>query len=242
MHRNSITMRAGDWVLINSSIRHRTINTSDSPFEYFNVHFDLDDPEIRSVLGTAPYHWITGPQTDPTELNLYVDKLEKIVRKNTVGKEMVREEVPKLEEKLQVQSYILLIIHDVLSLIRRPLNKNELTVNVSQFAADVAHAIEEKLTLSLSEETSIASVAKALNLSRSHCTKMFTKVYGLSPRQYVSKQKLNMAKELLVTSNFPIGVIAEKLGFQSASHFSRQFRRWTGQSPTEFKPKQHSSL
>lgn len=101
--------------------------------------------------------------------------------------------------------------------------------------------IEEKLSLGLCEEATVAGVAKEMNLSRSQCSKLFSKVYGLSPRQYVSQQKLKLAKELLVTTHLPMTDIAEKLGFQSASHFSRQFRRWTGQSPSEFKPRHHST-
>jgi AraC-like DNA-binding protein len=242
LNQQSFTLRPGDWLLINSGVRHSTTNASEQHYEYFNVHFDLDDPEIRSLLGIAPYRHFPGNAAELNKLSFYVCELEKIVRSDHGGESSVHEQMPLLEEKLLLQSYILLIIHDVLSFIRKPQDKNEYEAYVSLFAADVAHAIEEKLSSSLCEDTSIAGIAKELNLSRSHCTKIFTKVYGLSPRQYVSWQKLKLAKELLVTSNQPIAMIAEKLGFQSASHFSRQFRRWTGQSPSQFRPKHHSTL
>jgi AraC family transcriptional regulator len=147
------------------------------------------------------------------------------------------------EDKLLLQSYTLLIIHDVLALLREQQSAEAHTTSrdASLFSTDVAHAIEEKLSLGLGEEASVAGIAKELNLSRSQCTKLFAKVYGLSPRQYVSQMKLKLAKELLVTTHLSMTDIAEKLGFQSASHFSRQFRRWTGQSPSEFRPKHHST-
>ncbi|WP_284646533.1 AraC family transcriptional regulator [Paenibacillus silviterrae] len=242
INRNTLTLKSGDWLLLNSGVRHRTANVSAFHYEYFNVHFDLDDPEIRSLLGTAPYHQISGNQAELAKLNFYVSELGNLVRKDSPEESCVREQIPLLEEKLLLQSYILLIIHGVLSLIRKPHPENQHAADVSLFAADVAHAIEEKLSHSLCEETSIAGIARELNLSRSQCTKMFSKVYGLSPRQYVSRQKLKLAKELLVTSNLPMNAIAERLGFQSASHFSRQFKRWTGQSPTQYKPKHHSTL
>jgi AraC family transcriptional regulator len=150
---------------------------------------------------------------------------------------------------LLLQSYTLLIIHDVLALLRaqqsagvRTTRESTTATNrdASLFSTDVAHAIEEKLSLGLGEEASVAGIAKELNMSRSQCSKLFSKVYGLSPRQYVSQLKLKQAKELLVTTHLSMNLIADKLGFQSASHFSRQFRRWTGQSPSEFRPKHHT--
>ncbi|MFC7681855.1 helix-turn-helix domain-containing protein [Paenibacillus sp. GCM10028914] len=243
MNRDTITLRPGDWLLIKSGVRHQSINASSSPYGYFNVHFDLDVPEIRSMLAVAPYRHIPPEQAARTKLSSYVKELEGIVQRNHVEEgameatDIVREF--RFEDKLLLQSYTLLIIHDVLTLLRDlPLPPVAPTREGPLPATDVAHAIEEKLSQGMNDEMSVAGVAKELNLSRSQCSKLFSKVYGLSPRQYISRQKLNAAKELLVTTNLPVTDIAERLGFSSASHFSRQFRRWTGQSPTEYKPKQ----
>ncbi|NEW05065.1 AraC family transcriptional regulator [Paenibacillus sp. SYP-B3998] len=246
MNRESITVRKGDWLLIKSGVRHQSVNRSSSQYGYFNVHFDLDDPDIRSLLAATPYRHIPHQEAERSKLRFYVSELEGIMHRTLSEKAIEQEQQPilRFEDKLLLQSYTLLIIHDVLNLLREiPAPMKQLsaaTKDSSLFAADVAHAIEEKLSHGLCEEASVAGVAKDLNLSRSQCSKLFSKVYGLSPRQYVSRQKLNLAKELLVTTNLPMTDIAEQLGFHSASHFSRQFRRWTGQSPTAFKPKHHS--
>ncbi|MDF2646471.1 MAG: transcriptional regulator, AraC family protein [Paenibacillus sp.] len=247
MNRESITMRQGDWLLIKSGVRHQSSNLASVAYGYFNVHFDLDDTEIRSLLSTTPYRHIHHQDAEQSRLQFYLSELEAVMHRNRSKDTAKQEQQPYLrfEDKLLLHSYTLLIIHDVLNLIREhdSLSRHVPTKDkdASLFTADVAHAIEEKLSLGLCEEASVAGVAKELNLSRSQCSKLFSKVYGLSPRQYVSRQKLNLAKELLVTTNLPMTDIAEKLGFHSASHFSRQFRRWTGQSPSEFKPKHHAA-
>lgn len=239
-------MREGDWLLIKSGVRHQSSNLATSHYGYFNVHFDLDDVEIRSMLAATPYRHITHNEANRSKLRFYVSELEAIIQRNRDIEEPTDEQQLNLhfEDKLLLQSYTLLIIHDVLALLREsPASQTKTTTSgkdASLFAADVAHVIEEKLLHSLCEETSVASVAKELNLSRSQCSKLFSKVYGLSPKQYVSRQKLNLAKELLVTTNLPMADVAERLGFHSASHFSRQFRRWTGQSPSDFKPRHQS--
>ncbi|NOU75796.1 helix-turn-helix domain-containing protein [Paenibacillus sp. LMG 31458] len=245
MNRESITMREGDWLLIKSGVRHQSSNLAAVPYGYFNVHFDLDDTEIRSLLAATPYRHIRRQEAQQSKLRFYVGELEAIMRRNQSEEVLaVPQQTLRFEDKLLLQSYTLLIVHNVLALVREhavPLKPASASDgDTSLFAADVAHAMEEKLSLGLNEEASVSSVAKELNLSRSQCSKLFSKVYGLSPRQYVSRHKLNMAKELLVTTNLPMTDIAEKLGFHSASHFSRQFRRWTGQSPSEFKPKHYS--
>ncbi|MDF2662227.1 MAG: transcriptional regulator, AraC family protein, partial [Paenibacillus sp.] len=83
----------------------------------------------------------------------------------------------------------------------------------------------------------ITELAGRLGMSRTQFTKIFAKVYGISPRQYVSQQKMNAAKLLLMNTDAPIGEIAERLGFASFNHFSRQFRRWSGQPPSYYRPK-----
>lgn len=239
LNRDNIILEQGDWILIKAGVRHQTINHSDSQYGYFNVHFDLDVPEIRTMLASAPYRHIPRQEAERTRLSSYVVELRRIIPVNQSQEISETTESFRFEDKLLLQSYTLLIIHDVLTLLRElPAPPVPTIQRGSLSATNVAHAIEEKLSQGLNEDTSVAGVAKELNLSRSQCCKLFSKVYGLSPRQYLSRQKLNAAKELLVTTNLPMADIAEKLGFSSASHFSRQFRRWTGQSPTEYKPNQ----
>ncbi|RIX52372.1 AraC family transcriptional regulator [Paenibacillus nanensis] len=236
INRTTVILRPGDWLLINAGERHKSANTSPADYEFINVHFDLDDLEIRSLLGAAPYRLVPAAEAAGSErLGRYIQELRELT-----------EHVPEggaagagtpLEDKLLLQANILLIIREMLALIRVQGEAALDAVSVTPSAADAAHAIEERLSLGLSDHVSIASVAKEMNMSRSQCTKLFTKVYGLSPRQYVSRRKLMLAKEMLVKTYLPVSEIAERLGFQSASHFSRQFRRWTGYSPTAFKPR-----
>jgi AraC family transcriptional regulator len=254
INRETITMREGDWLLIKSGVRHRSSNTADVHYGYFNVHFDLDDTDIRSLLAAAAYRHIPREQAERSKLRFYVNELAAVVQRNRSVADLQTPTVPRgtseqpplqFEDKLLLQSYTLLIIHDVLHILREQTMPKPSTSDpnrdASLFTTDVAHAIEEKLSLGISEEATVAGIAKEMNLSRSQCSKLFSKVYGLSPRQYVSQQKLKLAKELLVTTHLPMTAIADKLGFQSASHFSRQFCRWTGQSPSEFKPKHYTA-
>jgi AraC-like DNA-binding protein len=57
-------------------------------------------------------------------------------------------------------------------------------------------------------------------------------VYGQSPRVYLSEMVLHEAKVLLGNPKLSIQNIATMLGYKDIAHFSRQFKRWSGVSPT----------
>jgi AraC family transcriptional regulator len=141
------------------------------------------------------------------------------------------------ELKIALQAYILLILKEIIGLQRSGIDEAKEKKGSSIYETDIAHAIEEQLQRLVMTDCSITQIAQELNLSRSQCTKIFTRVYGIPPHQYLSHLKLSKAKYLLVTTNRTIEQIAGELGFHSANHFSRQFRNWTGVSPNQFRPK-----
>ncbi len=86
-----------------------------------------------------------------------------------------------------------------------------------------------------SDELSLGQVAKAVNTSTFYFCKMFKKVTGLNFTDYVSRVRLEKAKNLLLNPNLRISEIAYEVGFQSLTHFNRVFKKILGQSPTEYR-------
>ncbi|MGO4373823.1 helix-turn-helix domain-containing protein [Paenibacillus sp. 2TAB19] len=230
------TISSGDWLLIKSGISHATENGPTSVYRFFNLHFDLDDPIIRERLCKADYVIIKAEEAAGLSLPTHFSAIEEAflhnIRVDTV-------EDDKALDRLIIQSHTLGIISEFIKYsekARSPIPmSNESMQNASVFETELAHAIEEKLRNE--NHGAIAGIAASLGISRGRCTHIFTKVYGQSPRQYRSKMVLNQAKHLLVHSTYSMEELAEQLGFQSASHFSRQFRRWTGMAPSAFRPK-----
>lgn len=69
-------------------------------------------------------------------------------------------------------------------------------------------------------------------------SKLFSETEGVSVEQYYLAQRLELAKELLVYDELGVSEIAVRLGFSSTAHFSAQFRRLTGLTPSDFR-RQH---
>lgn len=85
------------------------------------------------------------------------------------------------------------------------------------------------------EPLTLAGVAKAVHCSSFYFCKLFKKATGLNFTDYVSRVRVEKAKELLVNPNYQIGEIAYEVGFQSLTHFNRVFRKVVGQAPSEFR-------
>jgi AraC-like DNA-binding protein len=85
------------------------------------------------------------------------------------------------------------------------------------------------------ENLSLGQVAKAVNTSTFYFCKMFKKVTGVNFTDYVSRVRIEKAKDLLLNPNLRVSEIAYEVGFQSLTHFNRVFKRILGQSPTEYR-------
>jgi AraC family transcriptional regulator len=86
----------------------------------------------------------------------------------------------------------------------------------------------------ISEDISLADMAAVTGLSITHFSHIFKKSMGESPHQFVLQQRVQCAKELLVSLNLRMIDIALACGFKTQQHFARIFRKVCGLSPTEY--------
>lgn len=87
----------------------------------------------------------------------------------------------------------------------------------------------------LHERLTQDTVAQAVRLSRTQFIRRFREEAGQSFNQYITECRMNRAKELLRTTDFPLTFIRTTLGYKSATHFNSLFRKKTGMLPREFR-------
>ncbi len=87
------------------------------------------------------------------------------------------------------------------------------------------------------DDLSLGEVAKAVNTSTFYFCKLFKKETGLNFTEYLSRVRIEKAKNLLLNPNLRISEVAFDVGFQSLTHFNRIFRRIAGESPTQYRDK-----
>ena len=85
------------------------------------------------------------------------------------------------------------------------------------------------------EDLALGDVARAVNMSTFYFCKTFKKATGLTFTDYLSRTRIEKARQLLVNPNVRVSEVAFEAGFQSLTHFNRTFHRVVGESPTEFR-------
>lgn len=94
---------------------------------------------------------------------------------------------------------------------------------------------KEVLISRLNGDGSIAEVADACGLSRSHFSRAFHASAGSTPHQWLSTQRLERARGLLRDTDTSISHIAQVCGFSDQSHFTRCFARAFGATPARWR-------
>lgn len=83
------------------------------------------------------------------------------------------------------------------------------------------------------EHDDVSELAGAVFRSRSHFTRTFRRIYGVSPISFVKSTKLLKARNLLQTTSMSIGEICSILGYSTTQYFSRQYKAYFATTPGE---------
>lgn len=89
--------------------------------------------------------------------------------------------------------------------------------------------------LHYAEELTLADLAREAHLSTSYFSTLFKKKSGYGFREYLSKVRIDRARELLEKTGMGVTEIAEATGFDTQSYFSRVFHAHTGLSPSAYR-------
>jgi PAS domain S-box-containing protein len=94
----------------------------------------------------------------------------------------------------------------------------------------------------LDEPLRIEDLAVGMGLSVKQFERRMHKVFRLTPKQFVTKCRIDEATRLLIETNQPLPEIAGACGFSDQSSFTRQFKSTTGYAPGEFRRHHGSRL
>jgi transcriptional regulator GlxA family with amidase domain len=81
----------------------------------------------------------------------------------------------------------------------------------------------------------ISEIARHVHLSPWHFIRLFKAETSVSPKRYLHQLKLKRAEELLGESFLSVKEVAANLGFGDRSNFSREFKKMSGLTPSEFR-------
>lgn len=89
------------------------------------------------------------------------------------------------------------------------------------------------------EPINLSSISEEAFFSKFHFMRLFKKVYGKTPHQYLTAVRMEKAK-LLLCAEIRVGEVCSAVGFDSISSFTTLFKRQTGMTPSVFQLQQHA--
>lgn len=81
----------------------------------------------------------------------------------------------------------------------------------------------------------IADLAESVGYSHEAATRLFSATFGISPRRYANRCRIQWACHLMTTTTDPLPAIARDCGFADTNYFGRLFKRQTGTTPAAYR-------
>lgn len=222
---------AGDVFVLHGDQTHQYRDTSS--LDLMNVLFRLDDLEmsVRDVNALPGYRILFDlePQASrngvfESRLRISADLLARI--KNRLSEMLIEQRTKPAGWEFSMVAQFMLIVTDLCRAysekenpaMRSLIRLNDVIVYIHQHYA---------------EELSLDALAGVANMSRRTVTREFRNALGISPIDYVIRERINRAVDLLRYSDISVTETAYRVGFQDSNYFTRKFHALVGQTPSE---------
>ena len=206
--------RAGDWFFIPSRTLHSYRNFRGKPFSKYWMHFDLSpERDIAGLLGIN-YRLHLADRSRSDELFSGFARI-------FPGADFA--------DRLAVKAIAL----ELLSLFIKASDKkrSEIGIGEGSVLSEVIAYIESNMSGSVRNER-LAAIA---HMHPTHFIRFFKGETGQTPREYINRRKMEIAKTMLESTELQIGEISERLGFFDSMHFSKTFKKRYSISPTAYR-------
>lgn len=100
--------------------------------------------------------------------------------------------------------------------------------------------VTEYINENLQNKISLNDLASIAYLSPDYFSLLFKKTMGVRPMEYLNRKRIERAQTLLLTTNFSITEISERVGILSNTYFSTIFKKHTLQTPESYKKQQQN--
>lgn len=229
---NGIFILGQEEIFFHKPNEFHSIKAYDSSPNFFVVSFECNSPQmanfenyhtklsktlkpIISSIITESNHTYAIPKND---INL---KKLKIRDSSEIGGEQL--------VKIYLEQLFIIMLRDILKKETRVFPSKELLEN------HLVSLIKNYINLNLKNPFTLKDVCRNLNYGKSYLCKVFHTYTGYSIMNYVTEEKIKLAKQLIRENNLNITEISNELSFDNPQYFSRVFKRVTSLTPTEFK-------
>jgi two-component system response regulator YesN len=128
-------------------------------------------------------------------------------------------------------------IADMMDWVRHAVEKAVKQAHAADETETVVEAVKLYISFHLEEDLSREQLAEQVFLNPDYMARIFKKETGQTILDYITFERVKLAKELLSNSNNQIGSIASAVGYTNFSHFAKVFKKYEGIGPMEYRTK-----
>ncbi len=185
---------------------------SGSNWEFVLIHYKILGPE-KEKLRLEQKHFVLNTGSSPN--------LMKIVLKLCQNTASV-ENISMLRSKVLFYS----MLEELFQLAHKKFYASDQEI--------ISHALEY-IHAHYEDALSVAELSELLEMDGRKFAYVFQKCVGMCPHSYLTKYRINKAKEMLIMQESTIGEIANLVGYEDSFYFSRVFKKYTGLAPSDFR-------
>ncbi|AVM23353.1 AraC family transcriptional regulator [Bacillus pumilus] len=223
-------VKEGDYIILSPGLSHAGHMPCKEETHYEWLHFSIEPFELTN---RPREHWFDMKQNQatfekPATYEFSLPRIGKVKGRNMFEKHLsamrvLNDNASELPLKKQLL-FEELLIHLQKEAFHIPTAKENVASEVIQY---LEHHFMKKLQM---EE-----LAEQLHYHPDYMTRCMQTVYGLTPNQYINRLKVEKAKTMLASTNDKIAAIAEQVGIDDPTYFSKLFRQNEGMTPIEYR-------
>ncbi|WP_443946310.1 AraC family transcriptional regulator [Pedobacter sp. AW1-32] len=188
---------------------------------YLNEFFPKEGSKEKWLLNYDEYHFYNNE-----EIAYLINKVIKICSENSREKDVLADLTLKELLVRIMQTQNLKMVNDQ----GYNLNQNPLAFVMGYIKAN------------LGEKININTLSDKACMSKATFYRLFKRELGISPNDFILKEKINKAKTLLVQPGAKVASISYELGFSDSNYFIRAFKKIVGTTPGAFQQQAHLKL
>ena len=229
---NKTYLAKSNSLLLLSRFEEHSIKVLGTEYKRFSLNIspasefgERDDRLLSSVLVNRPenfQHIIDVEDCAKVFENLFKNMKDEYKKKPSMFKEMLT---------LDLKQLLVHLYRIKPEIFCEDLNRN----------TEIIYKIQNEFENNYSESYNLSELSSKYHISRYHLSRLFKKVTGYAPIEYLLNARLSAAKKYLCTTTLSVQEIVELCGFGDESNFSRTFRQRTEMTPTAFR-KNYSNI
>ena len=107
---------------------------------------------------------------------------------------------------------------------------------------DVIHQAKHYILKHIQENIYVEEIADEVHLNAQYLMRLFRKETGFSILEYITEERIKLAKELLIQTDYPINRVADNVGYGNYSYFTKIFKKNVGQAPAAFRSERKNNI